>query len=303
MGPTGSGKSQLAKHIFELKKNRRKIEGELVEVNCATIHGRCQRSTGMLRKANGGVLFLDEIGELALDEQGMLLRAIEEKSFYPVGSDREVRSEFQLLAGTNRELGADVVAGRFREDLLARINLWSFRLPGLRERPEDIEPNLSYELEQCSRAMNAQISFSREAREQFLAFATSSDALWAGNFRDFIAAIRRMATLCTGGRISVDDVTEEVERLRSAWRYAGHPSQRPRTDERGELVVRYLGAEKARELDEFARVLLDDVLRVCGESPSLSEAGRRLFNVSRAQKKTANDADRLQKYLARFGLA
>ena len=101
------------------------------------------------------MLFLDEIGELGADEQAMLLRAIEEKAFYPLGSDRERTSDFQLVAGTNRDLGALVREGRFREDLLARINLWTFRLPALRERVEDIEPNLDFELDRAARARAA----------------------------------------------------------------------------------------------------------------------------------------------------
>jgi transcriptional regulatory protein RtcR len=310
IGPTGSGKSRLARRIFELKKSRRQLDGEFVGVNCATIRGDGAMSAlfghvkgaftgavgerpGMLRKAHGGALFLDEIGELGAEEQAMLLRAIEEKSFYPVGSDREARSDFQLIAGTNRDLAADASTGAFRDDLLARIDLWTFRLPGLRERAEDIEPNLEYELEECARAMNQHLSFSREARERFLGFATSADARWTGNFRDLNAAVRRMATLCPGGRIGVDEVNEEIGRLRAGWGHA------PRD---GGAVDRLLGGEEAARLDRFDRVQLDDVLRVCLDSPTLSEAGRRLFDVSRTRKKTANDADRLRKYLARFGL-
>src|SRR5215213_7674940 len=98
--------------------------------------GAVRDRSGLLRTAHGGLLFLDEIGELGLDEQAMLLRALEEKVFLPLGSDREVRSDFQLIAGTNRDLGARVREGRFRDDLLARINLWTFSLPGLAERRE-----------------------------------------------------------------------------------------------------------------------------------------------------------------------
>src|SRR5690606_29133174 len=107
--------------------------------------GAARDRPGLLRAADQGVLFLDEIGELGADEQAMLLRAIEAKRFLPVGTDREIESDFQLIAGSNRDLGRAAVSGGFRDDLLARINLWSFPLPGLRERPEDIEPNLTYE--------------------------------------------------------------------------------------------------------------------------------------------------------------
>jgi transcriptional regulatory protein RtcR len=95
------------------------------------------------------MLFLDEIGELGLDEQAMLLRAVEEKVFYPLGSDTPVKSNFQLICGTNRNLQEQVENGNFREDLLTRIHLWTFKLPGLAERKEDIEPNLEYELNPC----------------------------------------------------------------------------------------------------------------------------------------------------------
>ena len=93
------------------------------------------------------MLFLDEVGELGLDEQAMLLRALEEKRFLPLGSDRELSSDFQLIAGTNRDLAGAVREGRFRDDLLARINLWTFSLPGLTDRREDIAPNLDYDPE------------------------------------------------------------------------------------------------------------------------------------------------------------
>ena len=310
MGPTGAGKSQLARKVFELKKARRQVAGEFVEVNCATLRGDGAMSAlfghvkgaftgavgdrpGLLRKADGGVLFLDEIGELGPDEQAMLLRAIEEKAFFPVGSDREVRSDFQLLAGTNRDLRGDVERGRFREDLLARIDLWAFRLPGLRERPEDVPPNLDYELDRYAQATGEAVTFAREARERFLAFATGRDAPWHGNFRDFNAAIRRMATLASGGRITRELVEEEIARLREAWRRDGAPA--------GGLVDEVLGP-RAAAVDPFDRVQLEEVLRTCREARSLSEAGRALFAVSRTRKSSSNDADRLRKYLARHGL-
>ena len=109
-------------------------------------------------------------------------------------------------------------AGRFREDLLARINVWTFRFPGLRERVEDIEPNLRYELEQQARATGTNMSMNEEARVYFLEFATSKEAVWSGNFRDLNAALARMATLAHGGRIALDVVEDEIERLRANWR-------------------------------------------------------------------------------------
>jgi transcriptional regulatory protein RtcR len=314
-GPTGAGKSQLARRIYQLKKTRRHVSGPFVDINCATLRGDGAMSAlfghvkgaftgaladrpGLLRQAHGGVLFLDEIGELGADEQAMLLRALEDKRFLPVGSDREVESDFQLIAGTNRDLLAEVERGRFREDLLARINLWTFRLPPLRERPEDIPPNLLYELDQASQAMGMRVTMNKEAQEHFLRFATSPEARWSGNFRDLNAAVLRMATLAPGGRITREGVDEELERLRAAWTRSG-----PRQEAAVDLVPQVLGEERAAELDRFDRAQLAEVLAVCRQARSLSDAGRALFARSRAQKKSVNDADRLRKYLARFDLS
>jgi transcriptional regulatory protein RtcR len=316
MGPTGAGKSRLAKRIYELKRERHQVTGDFIEVNCATIRGDAAMSTlfghvkgaftgalkdrpGLLRASNKGVLFLDEIGEMGVDEQTMLLRALEEKTFFPLGGDREVKSEFQLIAGTNRDLAVMVREGRFREDLLARINLWTFRLPSLCERAEDIEPNLEYELSEYARRNGALVTFSREARARFLKFAISSDARWQGNFRDLNGAITRMATLAPGGRISTQVVEEEIERLSAAW---SAPESQELNDG-ASLLEELLGAEELEGIDLFDRLQLAAVIKVCRECHNLSEAGRALFGSSRERKKTANDADRLRKYLARFGLS
>jgi len=312
LGPTGAGKSLLARRIYELKQTRRLVKGPFVEVNCATVRGDAAMSAlfghvkgsftgavrdrpGLLLSANGGLLFLDEIGELGLDEQAMLLRALEEKRFLPLGSDREVTSEFQLIAGTNRDLAAAVKEGRFRDDLLARINLWTFRLPALSDRREDIPPNVDYELDQFRRRTGTVVTFSKEARERFLGFAMSATARWPGNFRDLNAAITRLATLAPSGRIGVGQVDAEVAHLTSLWEGAATSGDAPFTD----LAV---SPSLARTLDRFDRVQLEDVLRACADAPSLSAAGRALFDRSRERKRVANDADRLRKYLARFGL-
>jgi transcriptional regulatory protein RtcR len=311
-GPTGAGKSRLARRIYELKKQRRQVTGPFVEVNCATIRGdgamsalfghkrgsftgALQDRLGLLRTADAGILFLDEIGELGLDEQAMLLRAVEEKRFLPVGSDAEVESDFQLIAGTNRGLAEEVRSGRFRADLLARIDLWTFRLPGLAERREDVEPNLVYELEQAAARTGTSVTFNKEARQRFLAFAASPEAAWTANFRDLNAAVTRMATLAPGGRITVEVVDEEIARLRGAW-------QEPANGGDEELLAAILGPERIAGLDLFDRVQLAQAIRICRTSRTLAEAGRKLFAVSRQKKKVANDADRIRKYLASHGL-
>lgn len=178
--------------------------------------------------------------------------------------------------------------------------MWTFVLPGLRERPEDIAPNLAYELERAGTAVNKHITMSREARDRFLEFAHAPGAAWSGNFRDFNAAVRRMATLCQGGRIGVRDVDEEIARLRAAWALPADVAGAPGRAGLSEIL---LGSAKAAALDRFDRVQLDDALRVCQQARNLSDAGRALFAASRAAKDNPNDADRLRKYLARFGLS
>jgi transcriptional regulatory protein RtcR len=313
MGPTGAGKSRLARRIYELKKARHAVKGSFVDVNCATLRGEgamsalfghvkgaftgaAQERAGLLRTANNGILFLDEVGELGLDEQAILLRALEEKTFLPLGSDREAHSDFHLIAGTNRDLLTAVEQGRFREDLLARINLWTFTLPGLRDRPEDFEPNLQFELDRYAEKTGTWVTFNREARTRFLDFALSPATPWSGNFRDLNAAVSRMATLCAGGRISVELVEEEIGRLKSGWPSEAIPGG-------ASLTLATLFAESDLDaIDLFDRLQLERVIEVCRRCRTLSEAGRTLFQQSRNRKATANDADRLRKYLARFQL-
>jgi transcriptional regulatory protein RtcR len=166
--------------------------------------------------------------------------------------------------------------------------------PGWRwEKPR---PNLRYELDRFAARTGQRVTLSREAQERFLTFATSTEALWTANFRDLSGAVTRMATLAPGGRITEAIVSEEIERLRAAWR------RTPVSGSDDTIVAEVLGEERAAQLDLFDRVQLAEVLRVCRAAPSLSEGGRRLFAVSRNKKRTSNDADRVRKYLARFGV-
>ena len=306
-GPTGAGKSQLARRIYELKKLNNQLRGAFADLNCATLRGDQAMSAlfghkkgsftgavadrpGLLKAADGGILFLDEVGELGTDEQAMLLRAIEEKTFMPVGADREETSSFQLICGTNRDLDAAVAAGKFRDDLLRRINLWRFELPGLAERREDIEPNLEYELNRYAKKSGKHITFNAEAKREFLKFALSPETKWRGNFRDLNAMVVRMATLAVGGRIDLAAVRSEIAR-----------SKKPEPAADAGLAE-LLGEGYETRFDRFDLAQLREVVAVCRESRNLTEAGKKLFAVSRLGKRSVNDADRLSKYLGRFGL-
>jgi transcriptional regulatory protein RtcR len=302
--------------MFELKKSRHQVKGEFVEVNCATLRGDAAASTlfghkkgaftgaaadraGLLRKAHEGVLFLDEIGELGAEGQAMLLMAVEEKRFLPMGSDREVVSDFQLIAGTNRDLRLDVAQGRFREDLYARINLWAYTLPGLAQRPEDLEPNIEHLLARAAAETGRAVRFNVEAKAQYLRFAQSADSPWSGNFRDLAASVTRLVTLADGGRISAAQVEAEVQRLRWLWQHTT-PSA---AGTQPVALDALLSAAALAEMDHFDRIQLEAVVSVCREARTLSDAGRRLFNRSRTQRTVVNDADRLRKYLHKHGLS
>lgn len=314
-GPTGAGKSHLAKRIFELKKQRLQLEGHLVEVNCATLRGENAMSalfghvkgsftgalsdrSGLLREANKGVLFLDEIGELGLDEQAMLLRAIEDKTFTPFGSDKEVSSDFQVIAGTNRILHKQIQNGQFREDLLARINLWAYELPSLKERIEDLEPNIHYELKKITRLVGYKVSFNDAAFKSYLGFCTSPNALWLANFRDLNASITRMATLADGGRINLDIVDHEIIRLKKNWKVYSDENSKTQLSN----LENVLDKDLASNIDLFDQAQLSQVIKICQQSKTLAEAGRLLFNKSRLQKTSQNDTNRLKIYLQKFNL-
>jgi transcriptional regulatory protein RtcR len=314
-GPTGAGKSFLARRIYELKKAKHQLQGEFIDVNCATLRGdgamsalfghlkgsftgALQARAGYLKAADHGLLFLDEIGELGLDEQAMLLKAIEEKRFFPMGSDREVASDFQLIAGTHRDLAVDVKSGRFREDLFARINTWLYSLPGLKDRREDIEPNLDFELERIANQLSKKIRFNSDAKKAYLQYAMAGTTQWTGNFRDLSASLLRMATLADAGRIDMEAVAMEVARLqqRNQHHLAGDMVKTAQLDHPEWLRLK-------ADIDPFDLVQLEYVIQICRSAHNLSDAGRALFEQSRKEKKMANDADRLRKYLAKFDLS
>jgi transcriptional regulatory protein RtcR len=316
MGATGVGKSHLAKQIFQLKKDKFHLSGRFIDVNCATLRGDSAMSslfghikgaftgaaasrTGLLKSADRGILFLDEIGELGLDEQAMLLKALEDKSFFPVGSDKEVQADFQLIAGTNRDLRVEVQAGRFREDLWARLNTWTFFLPNLKDRVEDIAPNIEFELQRFATQHQRQLRFQRDALEVYLKFSKSKEASWQGNFRDLTASVTRLATLSSGELIRSETVEKEIQRLKQLWSIQTAVNEVKEQD----ILLKYLDQTQLAEVDEFDQIQLRGVLQVCENAKSMADAGRQLFAASRQQRNTTNDSDRVKKYLARFGLS
>lgn len=332
MGATGAGKSQLATQIYALKKNKAKnkqVLGAFVEVNCATLRGDTAMSVlfghvkgaftgaassreGLLKSADGGLLFLDEIGELGLDEQAMLLTALEAQRFYPLGSDTPIDVSFQLMAGTNKDLRQAVADGEFRADLFARLNTWTFFLPSLKDRIEDLPANIDYELARLGSEQQYQYRFEPAARAYFEDFAMSSEATWQGNFRDLSASMTRLTTLCEGKVIRMPDVKAEITRLKHLWALpssaqhqvdkADTPSLTEQQAHADTVLSRHLSSDDKDALDPFDAVQLAYVIEVCYQHSSQAAAGRYLYANSRNQLKSNNDSDRLRKYLLKFGL-
>lgn len=329
MGPTGAGKSALARRIHALRERRHLVSGSFVEVNCATLRGDNAMSTlfghkkgaytgaaadraGLLKAADKGILLLDEIGTLGLDEQAMLLCALEEKRFKPMGSDVDVTSDFQLLAGTNCNLQEAVAAGTFRADLLARLNIWTFTLPGLAARREDIEPNLEYELERSAQELGHRVWMTPVARRAYLAFA--SGYAWPGNFRDLGASVMRMATLAEEGCIEVTDVADELAQMSppSSESFSPCPATPVSADAGQGLIsgevsgdLTFCGLvlqDRLAEYDRFDLVQLEEVLSAIKATRNMAQAGRQLFGVSRTTRESPNDSDRVRKFLTRWQL-
>ncbi len=329
MGATGAGKSQLASQIYAIKKAKADSAAQskyaiskFVEVNCATLRGDTAMSVlfghvkgaftgaaasreGLLKSADGGLLFLDEIGELGLDEQAMLLTALEEQRFYPLGSDTPINVSFQLMAGTNKDLRQAVVNGEFRADLFARLNTWTFFLPSLKDRLEDLPANIDYELARLGSEQQQQYRFEPNARQLYEHFATSSEATWQGNFRDLTASMIRLTTLADSKVIRVIDVQAEIARLIELWSSSSAvlPDQNVNNNNNTEQILKqHLNEIVLAEIDPFDAVQLAYVITVCIKHKNQAAAGRYLYANSRDKLKNANDSDRLRKYLMKFDL-
>jgi len=197
-------------------------------------------------------------------------------------------------------LHEQVRCGSFREDLLARINLWTYELPSLKERIEDLEPNIHYELKKITQLIGYKASFNQLALKQYLDFGMAPDAIWHANFRDLNASVTRMAILAHGGRITEEIVTSEIKRLQTDWR--GLSKEDAALTPAHATLKKLLSTEAIEEIDLFEQAQLAQVIQVCRTSRTIAEAGRTLFNVSRQRKTSSNDTNRLKVYLQRFNL-
>lgn len=233
-GETGVGKTQLAQNIaaaFGVPKKK------FIALNCATIRGAdpnlprielfgckegaasgLKEQTGAFKDADGGILFLDEIGELSMEMQAMLLTALDKGTFIPLGG-KEEESHFQLICGTNCPLEEKIKAKEFRRDLFNRINTWHFELPPLREHRKDITDNLKTQVSIIGRKCGKEnFEIQKDAEALFRVFAENdTQVTWDGNFRELNAMITRMVVR-SGERIDKKIVQEEIDEARRRYR-------------------------------------------------------------------------------------
>lgn len=214
-GETGTGKELFASRLHDLSPRR---EGPLIKVNCAAIPanlveselfghergaftGAQQRRIGRFELAHGGTLLLDEIGELPLEIQAKLLRVLQEQEFERVGGSQPLRTDVRLIAATNRDLEAEVRAGRFRADLFYRINVFPVAVPSLRERRSDIPLLAAAFLRQKSRQLGKPlVGLTTEAEARLCAYD------WPGNVRELHNVLERAAILTRGDHVDLDEL-------------------------------------------------------------------------------------------------
>jgi two-component system, NtrC family, response regulator AlgB len=258
-GESGVGKGVMAKRVHA-ESNRAK--GPFVTVSCPSLSaelleselfghtqgaftGAVKETFGKVAAADRGTLFLDEIGDLPPPLQPKLLRFLQEREYERVGETRTRTADVRVIAATNRDLKADVTAGRFREDLLFRLEVIEFTLPPLRDRKPDILP--------LARAALA--GFARQMGKKLTGFDPAAEALltayrWPGNLRELRNACERVALLCDGPKVTPDDLPERL-------RHRSPPSP---------------GVNTTAPLRTLEEVEAEHIARVLAATPSLDEA-------------------------------
>jgi formate hydrogenlyase transcriptional activator len=223
LGETGTGKELIARAIH--KRSNRSARA-FIQVNCAAIPssliaselfghekgaftGALQRRLGRFESANGGTIFLDEIGELPAETQIALLRVLQEREIERVGGNQSISVDVRVLAATHRDLKAAVAAGSFRQDLFYRLNVFPIQIPSLRERLDDIPLLVEYLIERYAKKAGKKI---RKIRKQTLELFQAYD--WPGNIRELQNVIERAVVLCDGETFSVDETWLKSEQER-----------------------------------------------------------------------------------------
>ncbi|HEY6181957.1 MAG TPA: sigma-54 dependent transcriptional regulator [Terriglobales bacterium] len=218
LGESGTGKEMVARSIHFSGPYRDKpfipvdcgslvptlIESELFGYVKGAFTGAMQSKDGLLAIAEGGTIFLDEIGELPIDLQAKLLRSIQEKEIRPVGSTKRIPINVRILAATNRDLEQAVSQGTFRRDLYFRLNVLSLKIPPLRERRQDVPLLAQYFLDRMARETGQERVLSDDAMKVMLAYD------WPGNVRELENCLERACAFTTGPMIHVSDLPTSI---------------------------------------------------------------------------------------------
>ena len=260
LGPSGTGKSVLAREIHKRSARR---ESAFVTVNCPSLSrelleselfghargsftGAVAETSGKVAAADGGTLFLDEIGEMPMEIQPKLLRLLQEREYERVGEALQRKANVRVISATNRDLAAEIKAGRFREDLFYRLNVIAVTLPGLRDRPADLARLADGARRYfATRAGKGRIVFSKAVADAFASYP------WPGNLRELRNVIERAVILAPGDTIELADLPEEFS---AATPRSVAVGSRVTLDElEAEHIRRILAL--SRNLDEAARTL------------------------------------------------
>ena len=261
-GESGTGKEVVAKSIHQKSERASK---PFIAVDCGAIPkeiaaseffghvkgsftGAINDKKGHFEEANGGTIFLDEVGNLSYDNQIQLLRALQERRIKPIGSSKEVEVDIRVLAATNEDLLAAVEKGQFREDLYHRLNEFSIKVPSLHERKDDLMIFASYFLEIANKKLRKQVhGFSEEAVQKMLAHP------WNGNLRELSNTIKRAALLAQSKYITKADLPDEVLLENNTNNNTEKPSFSTKENEK-ELIIRVL-KETQNNKTEAAKLL------------------------------------------------
>ena len=214
-GASGTGKEWVASHIHALSK---RSDAPFIAVDCGTLPkelaaselfgyvkgaftGAIENKGGMFARASHGTLFLDEIGNLNMDVQMLLLRALQEKHYRPIGSQKEIEADIRLIAATNENLEKAIIEGKLREDLFHRLNEFPVQVPLLAECLNDIVPLAEFMLDIANQELDKSVKgFDLEAQKKFKAYS------WPGNIRELRAIVKRAVLLAKDDWITAEDI-------------------------------------------------------------------------------------------------
>lgn len=219
-GETGTGKEVFAQAIHQASQRNSKnfvaincsafshdlLESEMFGHKAGAFTGATKDKKGLLEEANGGTIFLDEVGEMALDLQAKLLRVLENGEFIKVGESKVTKTNVRIIAATNRDFKKEIEAGNFRQDLFYRLSIFQITLPSLRERTGDIEPLVQHYLKQFALKTNKKLN---GASEEFISLLKMHN--WPGNIRELKNVIERSVILENSTTLTPSSLPLEIQ--------------------------------------------------------------------------------------------